>query len=158
MSVLENAVSRAAEATGVYGHLRTTPARVDALALATLSAHAADQQLELFARWCYRWHEGQLCHILPNGQIPRGAWTPWGSSGKSGMTQPDRHVLRRWIVGLAERRHFPPWRWYQEERRWYVDLMRYPSEGDALAWLAKYHINPHDWLNMRLSMRRYIRR
>jgi hypothetical protein len=155
---LERVVNRAAEVTGVYGHLRTTPDRVDALALATLRARAADQQLELFARWCYRLHEGQLVHIMPDGQIPAGQWTPWGSSGKSKMTKTDRRILRRWLVGLSQHRHFPPWRYQSAERRWYVDLVRYPTEADALAWLAKYRIAAADWLNLRLSMRPNRRR
>lgn len=149
---LERIVNRAAEAVGVYGHLRTTPGRVDAMALATLSAQAADQQLDLFARWCFQKHDGLFVNILPDGQIARG-WTPWGASGKSKMSKPDRRILRRWLVALGERRHFPPWFYSTKSHRWYADVGRYDDEGDALAWLAKHRINPKDWLTLRLAMR-----
>lgn len=159
MATLENVVNRAAEVAGVYGRLRTMPERVDALSLATLSAKAAGQQLELFCYWCYQESApGILCNILPNGQIPTGSWAPWGSSGKSGMTRTDRDIVRAWLRTLQARRHFPPWRYDPSSRRWYVDLLRYESLTGALGWLAKYPIHPQDWLNLRLATRRSARK
>ena len=97
-SAMETIVNRAATFAGAYGNTRTTPERVDALAIAQLSAAAAMQQLELFANCCYaRADNGYLKHILPTGQIPSGAYTPWGASGKSGMTRTDRDILRVWL-------------------------------------------------------------
>lgn len=150
---MEKLVNRAAEVTGVYGKMRVLPAQVDDLALATLSAAAADNQLDLFARWCYKRHDGLFVNIMPDGQIPSGCWTPWSDSGKSRMSKPDRQNLRAWIVALAVRRHFPPWLYHADRRRWYVDLKRYETEGAALSWLAKHQINPKDWLTLSLSRR-----
>jgi hypothetical protein len=152
---METIVNRAATFAGAYGHTRTTPERVDALALAQLSATAAMQQLELFAHWCYaRTTQGYLKHILPNGQIPSGAYTPWGASGKSGMTRTDRAILRVWLYLADEKGYDPVWVYVAEQRRWYVDLMNYPSLASALDWLRQTPIHPQDWLNISLPMRR----
>src|SRR5215211_4540291 len=100
---METIVNRAAVFAGAYGNTRATPERVDALAIAQLSATAAMQQLELFARWCYqRADTGQLMHILSSGQLPSGAYTPWGASGKSGLTRPSRDILRIWLSLVDE--------------------------------------------------------
>lgn len=152
MATMEQVVSKAAEAVGTYGRMRALPHQVDDLALATLSAAAADQQLDLFARWCYQKHDGFFVHILSNGQIPSGCWTPW--SDKSHMSKPDRRILRAWMIGLAQRKHFPPWLYRAQSRRWYVDLTRYSSEQDALQWLHKHRVNPQDWLTLQLSLRK----
>lgn len=153
MASLENVVNRAADAVGTYGRLRTTPERVDQLALAALSARAAHQQLELFAHWCYEESApGVRCNILPSGQIPPGSWTPWGSSGKSGMTRTDRDILRRWLITLRSRRHYAPWFYHADERRWYVDLTRYPTRQDALDWLGRFGIKAHEWLELRQAI------
>lgn len=154
MSAFENVVIRAADVAGTYGRKRVTPSRVDALALATLSAQAARQQLELFAKWCYVQHDGQFVHIMPTGQIPSGGWTPWGSSGKSKMTKIDRAILRRWLLAQRAERHFPPWLYHEDERRWYVDLMRYDNVTPALSWLNTYSLDGRAWLGMRLSVLR----
>jgi hypothetical protein len=152
---METIVTRAASFAGAYGNTRTTPKRADARSLAKLSAAAAMQQLELFARWCYeRAENGYLKHILPTGQIPSGAYTPWGASGKSGMTRTDRAVLRVWLYLVDEKGYDPVWVYVEEQRRWYVDLMNYPSLASALDWLQQTPIHATDWLNISLSMRR----
>lgn len=149
MATMERIVNRAAEVVGVYGHLRTMPERVDDLALAALAAHAAMQQLELFARWCYETDaHGRLFHLLPSGQLPNGCWAPWGSSGKSGMTRGDRDTLRRWLRILHEKNHKPVWFYYTARRRWYVDLNAYPDLTAAIDWLNRHPIHPQDWLNL----------
>jgi hypothetical protein len=152
---LETIVNRAASFAGAYGATRTRPERVDALAIAQLSATAAMQQLELFAHWCYqRADTGQLLHILPSGQLPSGAYTPWGASGKSGMTRPDRDILRVWLALVDEKGFDPVWVYVGEQRRWYVDLMNYPSLAAALDWLQQTPIQAKDWLTIGLCMRR----
>lgn len=149
----EKVVNRAADFTGSYGHTRTAPERSDALALAALSAKAADQQLELFARWCYEQATpgGIYVNVLADGQIPTGAWTPWGASGKSKMTRTDRDILRRWLLTMQQGRHFPLWFYRPENRRWHVDLFRYADLTEALNWLSRHPIHPQDWLNLRLA-------
>lgn len=150
---METIVSRAAAFAGAYGNTRTTPDRVDALAIAQLSATAAMQQLELFAQWCYqRADSGQLMHILPAGQVPTGSYTPWGASGKSGMTRTDRDILRVWLYLVNEKGLYPLWVYVDDERRWYVDLMHYPTLPTALDWLQQTPIHAPDWLNIRLRM------
>lgn len=145
---MESVVNRAADFLGTYGNVRVKPGEVDHLAIAKLSAHAAGQQLELFAHWCYQRDDGRLIHVLPSGQIPSGAWCPWGASGKSKMTRRDRDTLRRWLWAMRDHRQFPPWFYHMAERRWYVDFMRYDSLPDALDWLRKHPIKPMDWLNL----------
>lgn len=152
---MEAIVTRAATFAGAYGNTRTTPERVDALAIAQLSVIAAMQQLELFAHWCYQRAEtGQLLYILPSGQLPSGAYTPWGASGKSGMTRPDRDILRVWLALVDEKGLDPVWVYVSAQRRWYVDLMNYPSLASALDWLQQTPIHPQDWLTISLRMRR----
>lgn len=148
-STMEKVVNRAVEFTGAYSNHRVAPAQVDNLALAQLSATDAMHKMQTFAHWCYeRTDAGAFVHILPNGQIPSGAWVPWGASGKGKMTRTDRDVVRRWLCVLRDRRHFPPWFYYTDQRRWYVDLMRYDSVVEALDWLTKHPIHPRDWLNL----------
>ena len=149
----EKVVNRAADFAGSYGHTRTAPERSDGLALAALAAKAADQQLELFARWCYEQATpgGSFTHILPDGQIPTGVWTPWGASGKSRMTRTDRDILRRWLLALQQGRAFPLWFYRKDARRWYVDLTRYGDLTEALDWLKRHPIHSQDWLNLRLA-------
>ena len=154
MATMERIVNRAANFAGSYGNVRMAPPQVDVMALAQLSATAAMHQIELFAHWCYQRNEaGRLIHILPNGQIPSGFFTPWGASGKSRMIRADRDALRSWLHILRERRQFPPWFYHGVERRWYVDLMRYDSLDDTLSWLAKHPIAPQDWFSLRPTRR-----
>jgi hypothetical protein len=154
-ATMETIVNREASFAGAYGNTRTTPDRVDALSIAQLSATAAMQQLELFANWCYaRADNGYLMHVLPSGQIPTGAYTPWGASGKSGMSRTDRDVLRIWLYLVTEKGFSPVWVYVEEQRRWYVDFMRYPTLEAALDWLQQTPIHPKDWLNISLRMRR----
>lgn len=148
---MESVVNRAAYFLGTYGNVRVKPSEVDQLALARLSAVAAEHQLDLFARWCYQRDDGRLIHVLANGQIPSGAWSPWGASGKSKMTRRDRDTLRRWLWAKREARHFPPWFYHMAERRWYVDFMRYDNLSDALEWIRRHPIDPRDWLHLSTS-------
>lgn len=146
---LETVFNRAVEFTGAYANVRAAPAQVEHLSIAALSATDATHRMEAFALWCYERDErGRLVHILPNGQIPSGRYTPWGASGKSRMTRTDRDVLRRWLCIERNARRFPPWFYHADQRRWYVDLMRYDELSEALTWLAKHPIQPRDWLNL----------
>lgn len=151
---MERIVNRAAEYTGAYGRTRTGPERVSQLALANLSAAGGMHQLELFATWCYtRSDNGLLVHILPNGQIPTGAWSPWGSSGKSGMTRTDRDLLRDWLT-IAQRKGWGPvWVYLPEQRRWYVDLTTYPTVGEAHNWLRRRPLTGDVWLQLQQRRR-----
>lgn len=154
-STMEQAFNRAIEFTGAYSNHRVAPEMVDSLALASLSADDAMHKMQAFALWCYQKDDqDRLLHILPNGQIPSGSWTPWGSSGKGPLTRQSRDILRRWLYTLRERRYFPPWFYYPEQRRWYVDLRRYDDLKDTLDWLTKNPINPKDWLNLYISLKR----
>lgn len=145
---------RAAEFTGAYGNTRTKPERVDDLARAKLCAHAAQQQLELFAHWCYEQNDSHLLHICNNGQIPSGVFTPWGASGKSGLTRTERDVLRVWLYLVDNHGHNPPWLYLDTTRRWYVDLTHYPVLEDTLLWIQHHSFHPQDWLDIHLRMRR----
>lgn len=155
MSTMESIVNRAANFAGAYGNVRVTPAQVDDLARARLCVTAATEQLELFAHWCYQRHEnGLLLHVCNNGQIPSGGWTPWGSSGKSGLTRTERDVLRVWLHLVWKGNHKPVWFYYDKHYRWYVDFTHYPSVEAALLWLEQHPIHPQDWLDIHLRMKR----
>lgn len=153
-SAMEQVVNRAIEFTGAYSNHRVAPELVDNLALASLSATDAMHRMQDFALWCYQQENAQYIHILPNGQIPSGAWVPWGSSRKGRMTRQSCDVVRRWLGVLRERRHFPPWFYHSDQRRWYVDLMRYDTLQETLDWLTKHPIHPRDWLNLSQALRR----
>lgn len=144
----ERITERAIEAIGTYGHLRTPPAQVHPMLAAKLSAAAADHQLELFAHWCYQQHDGIWLALYPSGMIRPKVFTPWGSSGKSKMSRTDRDVLAMWLREKRNRPYFAPWYYLSERNRWYVDLMRYPTEGAALGWLKSNKIEPGDWLRL----------
>src|SRR5690348_9619192 len=98
-------VVRAAEMIGAYGVARTTPELIDKVTQAQGHCELINQQLDLFTRFVYRETDNGLpLHILADGQIVGGVWTPWGSSGKSGLTRLERDVLRRHLLGLNEDR------------------------------------------------------
>jgi hypothetical protein len=146
-----NLVNRAATLTGAYGAARTRPERVDALALASLTVELVNQELELFLYHCYQTNEqGRFVHILADGQLCRGNWCPWGSSGKSQLTRRQRDTVRSWLFQLAEQRLHPLWRYYPHTRRWHVHLLRYPTREHALTWFATHRLNPTTWLNLSL--------
>lgn len=149
----EKVVNRAADFTGSYGHTRTAPERSDALALAALAAKAADQQLELFARWCYEQAipGGAYAHIMADGQIPTRAWTPW-SKTRGELTRTEGRIVRRWLLTMQQGRHFPLWFYRKDSRRWYVDLTRYDDLTDALDWLKRHPIHPQDWWAIRSAL------
>jgi hypothetical protein len=146
-----NLVNRAATLTGAYGTTRTRPERVDALALASLTVELINQELELFLYHCYQTNEqGRFVHILADGQLCRGNWCPWGSSGKSQLTRRQRDTVRSWLFLLAEQRLNPLWRYYPHTRRWHVNLVRYPTQAQAMTWFTVHQLNPTTWLNLSL--------
>ena len=154
---LDRIANQAIETIGTYGHLRTTPTQAHPLMAAQLSACAADHQLETFALWCYAQDDNGLwLAIFPNGMIRPKVFTPWGSSGQSGMSRTHRDVLALWLREKRARPYFAPWHYHAEENRWYVDLMRYPNQSAALGWLKNNKINPQDWrrIQERVLMRR----
>jgi hypothetical protein len=142
-------LNRAADMAGSYGNARTAPERVEAEALAKLVVEHARQELDLFIRYCYQVDErGRWIHILNDGQIRNGVWTPWGGSGKSTLTRSQRDTLRLWLWQAKQNRRFPLFIYRPERRRWYVDLLRNPTEHDALEWLGKCGLNEKAWLGV----------
>jgi len=142
-------VNRAADIVGSYGATRTAPEQVEALALANLVATHARQELELFIRYCYQQDtRGRWIHILADGQIPSGVFTPWGSSGKSSLTRTQRDTLRSWLVSQAKERKFPAFVYRPSFRRWYVDVVRKETEATALSWLTHSGLDGQTWLNL----------
>lgn len=143
-------VNRAADMVGSYGTARTAPEQVDAVALANLIVTQARQELDLFIRHCYRQDaRGRYLHILADGQIAPRNWTPWGSSGKSSLTRTQRDILRLWLVQSKQQRRFPVFVYRPEQRRWYVDLIRYPTEAESLEWLRVCGLDAKAWLGVR---------
>jgi hypothetical protein len=142
-------VNRAADLAGAYGTARVLPERIDAYSLATLVVELVNQQLDLFARHCYKTTEqGELLHILPDGQLSPRNWCPWGSSAKSKLTRTQRDMLRHWLFLMEQNRLRPPWLYYPKTRRWYVDLHRYPTLDQVLVWLSRHHLTANEWLQL----------
>jgi len=140
-------VNRAANVAGAYGTARVAPERVDALALAKLTVEHVRQEVGLFVRYVYQKDSaGRWLYIGVDGQIPAGVWCPWGGSGKASLTRCQRDTMRRWLVSQQRDRRFPLFFYKPKARRWYVDLLRYESEGAALAWLAKCPLDGAAWL------------
>jgi hypothetical protein len=142
-------INRAADLTGSYGHARRSPEQMDAEALAKLTVELINQELDLFARFCYRANDhGRFVHLLATGQLKNGIWTPWGSSGKSALTRSERDSLRAWLSQMEQFRQRPVWLYNPQNRRWYVDVRRYPTLNDALSWLSQHPLTARDWLNL----------
>jgi len=142
-------LNRAADMAGSYGNARIAPERVEAEALAKLIVEHAMQELDSFIRYCYQVDEhGRWLRILPDGQIRNGVWTPWGGSGKSSLTRNQRDTLRLWLWQEKNSRRFPLFVYRPDRRRWYVDLLRNPSETDALDWLHKCGLTAKSWLGV----------
>jgi hypothetical protein len=142
-------VDRAAEITGSYGRTRTRPERIDAMTRAMLIVEHIHQELTTFTKFVYRRSgNGRLLHVLPDGQLGRGVWAPWGASGKSTLTRTQRDILRQWLLLKADSRLRPPYLYSPDTRRWYMDLRRYPDVGPALLWLQNHQLTASEWLNL----------
>jgi hypothetical protein len=142
-------VNRAAALSGSYGNTRRPPERVDAEAAAALTVELVNQELDLFARFCYRTtHQGHFLHIKATGQIRNGVWAPWGASGKSSLTRQERDTLRLWLIQLDQQRKQPLWVYNEQHRRWFVNLHRYPVQEAALFWLSRHPVTPQAWLDL----------
>lgn len=140
-------VDRAAQLTGSYGRTRHPPERVDAAAIARLEVELVRQEMEDFIRFVYRREGDVWLHIVANGRIPRGVWAPWGSSGKSKLTQPMRTKLRKWM--FAQNRPRPVFFYNPKETRWYVDLTHYTNVEVALKWYERCGVTVVGWLQLR---------
>ena len=142
-------VARAGEIAGSYGRTRTKPERIDAATRAMVTVEHIHQELETFTKFVYRRSsKGRLLHVLPDGQLGRGVWAPWGASGKATLTRTQRDILRRWLLTKAETRLRPPFLYNRTTRRWYVDLQRYPDKDSALQWLSNHQLTAGEWLNL----------
>lgn len=142
-------VDRAASITGTYGRARVMPERFDAAARALLIVQHVHNELVTFAAFVYQKDgRGRWLHILSDGQMARGVWTPWGSSGKATLTRPVRDTVRRWLHIKAKSRLRPPFRYDAQTNRWYVDLQRYPTLEAAMDWIERHRITHTEWLNL----------
>jgi hypothetical protein len=142
-------MGRAAEITGSYGRTRTKPERIDGMTRAMLIVQHIDQELTAFVNFVYRRApNGKLLHILPDGSFAPGVWTPWGSSGKSTLTRPQRNQLRRWLWLKADNRLRPPFLYNPQTRRWHLDLRHYPTVETAQQWLERHKLTAGEWLNL----------
>jgi hypothetical protein len=142
-----NTVNRAANMAGSYGHTRVAPDRVDALALAKLTAEHVREEVALFIRYVYQKDAaGRWLYIGADGMIPAGVWCPWGGSGKSSLTRSQRDIMRLWLLSQQRDRNYPAFIYRPKARRWYVDVLRYDNEAAALSWLARWPLDGAAWL------------
>jgi hypothetical protein len=142
-------VARAGEIVGSYGHTRTTPERVSAMTRAALTVEHVHQELESFTRFVYEAApNGRLLHVLPDGQLAPGVWTPW--RGKSSLPRPAKDRLRKWLLLKAANRLRPLYLYRSETKRWYLDLRRYSTLDEALVWLDRHRLTAGEWLSITL--------
>lgn len=149
---IDRILARAMETTGSYGNYGVKPEMVDAETIALGSCKLINQEIELFIRFVFRrFDNGRWLHIQANGQIPKGVWTPWGSSGKSRLTRAERDTVRRYLLSLHTPKPPYPLFFYQEKaRRWYVDTLRFSDLDDGLAWLERYKMTTSVWFEYAL--------
>lgn len=142
-------IERAAKVAGTYGATRMTPERHDAETRVAPLVKTINLALEAFVHFCYVDNvAGTLVNVMAHGAIPRGVWTPWGSSGKSGLTRAQRDAARAWLLWLDAHKRRPLFWYMSEERRWYIDLQLYPTLDEALAWLSAHPMTPAIYLNL----------
>lgn len=145
-------VGKASEAVGAYGQARQAPERIHAAAHSRLSLELVRQEMTRFLWHLYEREGDYWLHIMPDGQIPSGVWTPWG--GKSRLNKAQRDILRAWVVGQRADRQAPGPLYFDVPRnRWYVDLIRFPDREDSLAWWKRTAPSEKDWLNLELTYR-----
>lgn len=149
---LASIVDRAAEVTGAYGNYRTLPERVDAETLAMARCTSINQEVEAFIRFAYRKDEGgRFINLRSNSQIPKGIWTPWGSSGKSSLTRTERDTLRRYLFSLGHSNRPPRPLFFYLSRHWHVNTGVYPTVESALDWLERNKMTAALWLDFVLT-------
>lgn len=142
-------VDRAANITGSYGRARVMPEQFDAATRAALVVQHVHSELATFAAFVYQKDgRGRWLHILADGQMARGVWVPWGSSGKATLTRQERDTVRKWLHLKAQSRLRPPFRYDAKTNRWYVDLRRYPTLEAALDWIERHKMTPGEWLSL----------
>ncbi len=143
---IERFVDRAANLIGAYGNFSASPSQVDAETLALGSCAQIRQVLELFIKFVYRKSpDGLYVNITGNGSIPTGIYAPWSHKGKpvgskgsrAQLTETERDIVREWLKLLASNRRYPLFVYRADSRRWHVDILRYDSEAEGLAWLNK---------------------
>jgi hypothetical protein len=144
---LDKFVVRAAELTGAYGNYRTAPELVDAETIAMARCTLANQELELFTRFCYQQDvNGRFINLAGNTQIPVGVWCPWGSSGKSKLTRTERDVMRKWMLSFSGERPRPLFFYASAMRRWHVNTSSWDTLTLAMAWVNRHELIPKDYL------------
>ena len=116
----EQFVVRAAELVGAYGNYGTRPDLVDAETIALARCTMINQELDLFVRFIYR--------------------------GKSNLTRTERDTLRRYLFSLGHSNRPPRPLFFYATRHWHVNTVIYPTQDDALQWLARYQMTPALWL------------
>ena len=142
-------VDRAAEITGTYGHTRVMPEQFDAATRAILIVEHVHNELITFIVFVYQKDVlGRWLHILSDGQMARGVWTPWGSSGKATLTRRVRDTVRKWLRIKAVNRLRPPFLYDSATNRWYIDLRRYPTVDGALDWAERHRMTANEWLSL----------
>lgn len=140
-----NAVNRAANLTGSYGTTGIYPELVDATIIASARCELVNQELNLFTRFCYQKQDVRFINLRSNCQIPKGVWTPWGSSGKSLLTRTERDTTRRYLLSLARQRPKPLF--FYHARHWHVDTIKYTTLELALEWVHLFRLTPTIWLD-----------
>lgn len=160
---LKQFVERASEVTGAYGNFQTAPANVDAETEAAARCELIGQVMEMFVRYCYRRDDnGIFIHLSGNCMVPQGIFTPWGSAGKgqgapgrAQLTFTERMVVRVWLRAARKGRGAMPVFYYNDKsRRWMVDTVRYPSEAEALGWLASARLQPAGYVMIAKGLNR----
>jgi len=144
---IDKFIDRAANIVGSYGNFRTTPDQVDAETVALARCALANQELDLFTRFCYQQTDnGRFINLAGNSQIPVGVWSPWGSSGKSALTRSERDTMRKWLLSFASERPRPLFFYMPAMRRWHVNTPTWDTLTIALTWVKRHEMTPKDYL------------
>jgi hypothetical protein len=143
-------VDHAANIVGTYGRTRQMPQRVDRMALASLVAEHANQEMEHFIRFLYTPSPavGRFLNLYADGSLRQGVWTPWSTNiaQASQLSRPQRRVLCKWAILKSEDRAPSVLIYEAECRRWRVNLPRFSTLDVALGWLGRHQITGNEWL------------
>lgn len=140
-------VNKVVTTVGSYGNTGKAPEHLDRYDLARLDVELVKNELRAFIAFCYRVDDGYWVNIYPTGLLRYGVSTPFGAGGKhSQLTRTQRDRLRRYILSQNSARHFTPFIYYKDKRRWGIDLRRYDTIGSALSWVDNCKLDAGVWL------------
>jgi hypothetical protein len=148
-------INRSQEIIGSLLHLRKRPETAERESIAETKVEFALQYVEEFLRKIYtKYPSGDWMYIEDDGTLPIGVPVPWSSHGRySKMKKSHRNVVRRLFEIHASTRPLAPLFFWHTDRRWHVDLGRYPTVEKAVGWIQLVPFDAARWIEIEKELK-----